>query len=435
MKDQRPSRAAQCGNSPAQGEAAARGAQGAPPSNTAPSKCIKPQEEGVVVIYGVDSLYLSIKGNLSQEAEAKLREAKGKARSDDPLDSAKAIFEADGHVLEVKAYGAGKFTYQLTDNRFRCKISSGSAKQMPLLYAQCASKALTVLGVQVVVDQFLALATALGEPEGDINVSRIDLYTDFIYLPGIDWQRRSWVGRAKEINTYFSGKQISGWAIGQGGRTSARLYDKSLEIIKSDKPYMKTLWFESGKWQPDDQVYRLEFQVRGDALREFGLSKWSMLQTGQGSLWRYLTESWLRLCIPNPNDDTVARWATHPLWETLSQQAWTSDCPARRGKLEVGQPPQDKTIARNYVAVLTSSMAKYQTLDIEEAEERLHQIAEDYYAAESQFDYGMSFEEKVIGTAQEKAKRYGQPFDTTRTAAQREQEEAVKREYEKHTGK
>ena len=425
-----PNRAAHCGNSSAQEEAAARAAlPGATPSNTAPPTCIP-------LIHGIDSLYLSAPGQLSDEASARLKHAQAMALSDDPLNTSKAIIEVDDHVLEVAPFRSGPFAFRISDHRFHAKLSSAASKKLPLIYGQLASKFLTLFGVDEAVQQFTDLARGLGEVEGDLNVSRADLFVDFIYPPGIaDIERKQWVCRAKDITNYHQGNQFSGWTIGQGGVISARLYDKTLEIQKSGKDYLKTLWYETGQWQPHQTVYRLEFQMRGEALREFEASKWAQFSRKQSELWHYLTEHWLRLCIPNEGDSTPSRWPLHPLWPALIDHVWTPARPASRRKVEVGRIPQDETLSRMYAGVLSSSMAVHRNADIQAARDELHAMAESYYDAKHTFDAGLTFEEVLIGKAREKAKKFGQPFEETLEQVREEQNQVVAREYKKRSGK
>ena len=47
-------------------------------------------------------------------------------------------------------------------------------------------------------------------------------------------------------------------AFGSGNEVSARLYDKTLEIQKSGKDYMRPLWAMEG-WNGQQDVWRMEF--------------------------------------------------------------------------------------------------------------------------------------------------------------------------------
>ena len=71
------------------------------------------------------------------------------------------------------------------------------------------------------------ILTELGVLQSSANVSRIDLYVDFVSHQNMEeWTREAWVTRAGSISSYAINKQFTGWAIGMGGVIAARLYDK-----------------------------------------------------------------------------------------------------------------------------------------------------------------------------------------------------------------
>ena len=81
-----------------------------------------------------------------------------------------------------------------------------------------------------------ALLSQLGEVKESANVSRIDLFVDFQSNVDMEsWDRHAWVTRAASINAYAVNGHFSGWSIGLGGVISARLYNKSLEILTRGK--------------------------------------------------------------------------------------------------------------------------------------------------------------------------------------------------------
>ena len=86
-----------------------------------------------------------------------------------------------------------------------------------------------------------------GTLEGSARVSRIDLYVDFVSDLDMEaWGRTAWLTRARSVNAYAVDDRFSGWAIGMGGPMAARLYDKTLELAKSGKNWLKPLWMTRG---------------------------------------------------------------------------------------------------------------------------------------------------------------------------------------------
>lgn len=116
---------------------------------------------------------------------------------------------------------------------------------------------------------------------------------------------------------YDRGRTFTGFAWGLGGTISARAYDKTLEAFRSRKGWMRAVWRQRysatgvqlykenrdkrGRQEP--HVWRLEFQFRREALKEFqadpsapleNLGAWEKLKDALPRLWRYCTRRWLR---------------------------------------------------------------------------------------------------------------------------------------------
>lgn len=86
---------------------------------------------------------------MSHELSTRLKEAQTSAQSDDPIEAAKGIISLPNWptAMEVAPRRAGAFAYRIHDSRFDARLSSPAAKKYPLIYAQCASKHLTLAGV------------------------------------------------------------------------------------------------------------------------------------------------------------------------------------------------------------------------------------------------------------------------------------------------
>lgn len=73
-------------------------------------------------------------------------------------------------------------------------------------------------------------------------ISRVDLFVDF--LADKDFAEidiKDWITKAENIHRYWSSEIFTGWTIGQGGNISARLYNKTEELKKSNKEYFKKI--------------------------------------------------------------------------------------------------------------------------------------------------------------------------------------------------
>ena len=264
----------------------------------------------------MDTLQLSYRGELYEEMGTKLRELKELARSNRLRERVYSQIELNGRVFAVHPKGTGLFKYVLTDPWNRISLSEGLGSA-PVAYAQLMSDPLTQFGVNSVEKALRAVLGELCSVSAGPLISRIDICADF--ATRFDFEtihRLDWVTRARTIDAYAVNQQFTGWTIGLGGAIACRLYNKSLEIRASDKLHFEDLWLDCG-WDGETPVWRLEFEVKRDALRQFGVAILDDIDLICARLWRYLTQDWLRLATPTDTDNTRSRWNTHAIWTEL----------------------------------------------------------------------------------------------------------------------
>ena len=339
---------------------AAPSASGAQPSITAPANYIRPLR------HGVDSLYLSFPGGIDPHVAMMLQELKTAAQASDERVQCDATYYNGEHCFTVSPRGRGSFAFVLEDNWFRLELSNASAGVLPLAHVQVRSEYLTSVGVEEAISSLESLLPEFGTVTARPGVSRIDLFVDFTTtadptaFPGAHWVKRS---RKRDVHEYRD--YVTGITFGAGNEVSARLYDKTLEIQKSGKDYLKPLWAAQG-WQEGETVWRMEFQVRREGLPEELKGPAAEVVPLFGVLWRYLTTEWLRLAVPQESDENRTRWPVHPLWEALAG-VW--DVPPESSPLmrvEKTRAPSDEAIFKAGMWGLTSFMAREGITEVDE---------------------------------------------------------------------
>lgn len=383
---------------PARG-VAAMGEAGAPPCITAPANCIKPLR------HGVDSLYLSFPGALDSDVAIVLQNLKDSAQSfDDKVQATATYFNGDS-LFTVLPRGRGRFSYVLEDNWFRLELSNATAAVLPLAHVQIRSEYLTEVGVDHAMQTLSGIMPEFGEVSGPPVISRIDLFVDFTTdlalaeLPGSHW-----VKRCKKRDIHEDRDQVTGMTFGAGNEVSARLYDKTKEIVKSGKDYLKPIWAAQG-WQEGQTVWRMEFQVRREGLPESLKIAASECIPQLGYLWRYLTTEWLRLCIPSDSDDTRSRWPVHPLWEAMADVWDVPPEPSILVRADKSRPPKDKSIFKAGLWGLSSFMGREGIHSVDEG------LGEFIQALQVHFNSDQSLEQRTLAEymerkARAKARRY-----------------------------
>ncbi|WP_341915518.1 hypothetical protein [Polaromonas sp. YR568] len=344
-------------------ESGSEGIRGASPSNTAPLNSNNTLPDGFKLLrLAVDSLYLSYPGDLHPGVLRELVNLKNKAQSADPLEQAQAQFIVGGHIFEVKDKGAGMFPFVLDDNAYRLQFSRPN-KKLPMAYVKVSAEYLAHKGPRAVQEELEKLLGEFGLLSGRNMVSRIDLAADFSSPCVMDsWHRSAWVTRAVQIHSYAKDQQFTGWTIGMGGVIAARLYDKTQEIVHSGKTWAMDLWRPAG-WEPGQQVWRLEFELKRDYLKERQLSSLESVLVNLNGLWSYATTEWLRLTEPNPEDSTRARWPTHPLWMALASVDWETSGGVLLKRFTNARLPDEKRLYSTVFGSLASYMAIHQIED------------------------------------------------------------------------
>jgi hypothetical protein len=346
----------------------ARRNPGAPPSNTAPAKYQDRSAACRVLRYQVDSLYVSYPGTLFPEWETRLEGLKEAARSESDSVRATAQVPIEQHLFEVSAKGRKRCRFVLADNCFDIGVAGVSARSVPMAYVQIGSEYLTAVGVDLAIAQLTPMIQRLGTvPQyRPPNVSRVDLCVDFTTdIDPESWPRDCWITRADDIDQKARRGRFSGWIIGEGGVVMARLYDKTLELLKSKKDYLKALW-AGGGWNGEVAVWRLEFQFRRAALVELGVLTVDQLNANLAGLWGYATQSWLRLAVDVPWESNRSRWPTHPLWEQLAAVDWGNPTAPLLTRYRKSRVPSDDRLFVNGLGGLTSFMAREGITDLAE---------------------------------------------------------------------
>jgi len=412
---------------------AARGGSGAPPSNTAPANCGSGDggDRHPILWSDCDSLYISVRGRILGDVERKLDRAKEEAAADDWGRQALAQITVADQRFEVKAHGRGKFQYVLRNEGFYIQLSNRQKSQLPVAYCQVASSCLFSLGLEAAVRLLLEVLDELVEREGDhVSISRCDLYVDACEPFDLDAvARREWVCRARDIQDYGLADKRTGFVFGRGGDLSARVYDKTAEIVRSGKDYLKPLWHQGG-WQPDKRVIRVEFQLRNPVLKSLGFNSLQRLIEEPGALWRYCMSEWLRLTVPVEGDQTRSRWPTHPAWEQLTEKAFVGHEVAQRNNVSLSATPKPVVIYSRFVSALSSFMAMENVTDPFAATDLLMWRCADHHDGHY-FIRDEGFTDHVKKKAAVKAKQWNLPFGDYQQRAEEEFKKAEASYYQR----
>jgi hypothetical protein len=196
--------------------------------------------------------------------------------------------------MEFDVKGA-RGLYNVTLDNEMLNLALGSRAQSPSspsVYVQVKSAFIWSAGLNEAHQKLLRLANCLLRygPEKE-KVSRVDLFADFLWSKPFKPQDiNRFVTRARENTTYSKDHKVSGFSFGKGD-IRARIYNKTLEAHQSGKELVFDLWGVAR----DSEVWRVEFQLRREALKSFGVESFDDFLNASQSMWDYCTNKWLSM--------------------------------------------------------------------------------------------------------------------------------------------
>jgi hypothetical protein len=349
-------------------------------TNAKPVEPVNESERISVLLAGPDTLYFSCDAAISVEMRMKLDEEKAVAQF-------KARNERTVHCPEwlgarVCPQGArGGYAFLIETEDFSVKLLGERIQHRPGVYIELRSYALHThaggpqsaceAALSWVREKFFADQVETLAPGAisfaSAKLSRADIHIDWQggYAPtlsGASAELRCFI-RPGKTKWAFHGQGLhpTGYSFGKG-YIQARVYNKTRETSeKASDAYAALLAARNGdSFDPTQEVWRLEFQLRREGAKGFKLysppeevddeaeieaeliaedlqhiGTLPRFFARMNELFLYLTQHWLRLVEDNSSANR-SRWPLHPTWAALRE----------RFALSIGTPPPDEDLRR-----------------------------------------------------------------------------------------
>jgi hypothetical protein len=283
-------------------------------------------EEFQHLLHGIDSLDLGLYVYWGLDWKRRLLsldKKKQQARKNGGL----LIALPSGRSCIFKPGGKGEnYRFHLQFDAYNLFIGKAARPgSSPNVYLSISAKVLWQNGIDTAIAWITQDLKAIGGGTIQrVQVSRLDLCADFWVPGGLSHEfllshkvthnetQKLYLGK-NELQTYYAGDAKS--------PIQMRLYFKGLEVKQGGTK----LWFLD-LWQREstDDIWRIEFQIRREALKQFSLDSLDDLQNKQAGLWVYLTSKWFSLRLPD--NDKAERRTIHPFWSAV-QNAFKQDSP------------------------------------------------------------------------------------------------------------
>ena len=214
-------------------------------------------------------------------------------------------------------YTGGKapnYRYHVRFPEYHCYISiAQSPSHSPNIYVSFTSEGIHWEYSEVkLIERVTQDIESLGGTVINHKISRCDLYADF-RIPGglgLEFLKSHMVGKAQHTSHFMKGDSLETFYVGEkSSPLELRIYNKSVEIGKkgTEERWM-LVWFTDNA----QDVWRIEFQIRRQVLKQFGINTIDDLRNQKADLWRYATVDWFSLrCLDDANQ---ARRTIHEFW-------------------------------------------------------------------------------------------------------------------------
>lgn len=279
-------------------------------------------------------------------------------------------FSFNGSPFYLQPFGAQGWPYILKNEWLEVEAGAGGASRT-VGRVTFRSLYLHSYPVDVCIDAVVRWVYEFFGEGVAILPSNVQLYTDF---SGVDFgSQQQWANyygprfysRSAIGPTNYAKKmprEIQTIRAGKAGRTlSAQFYDKTAEIREQspEKVYMHDIWRRRG-WDGESKVWRLEARFEREWLRKHAINDPYALLDWLGSMWFYLTSSWLifkeidgrvrSVDLDTLNAAPVAAW-----W--MQMQRWEDDAQPH----QLAQVTARVASAEASAVMATSHMISYHT--------------------------------------------------------------------------
>lgn len=316
----------------------------------------------------VDALHLRYRGGLSPAMREGLAAALAEAKD---LGLGEIAVDVGARPMALSARSREGWWY-LENDLVQVTIDEGkhldgwglTVKLRALTLADRGPEAAAVLSAEIATD-------LLHFVEGE-RVARIDLCADFTDFDVESIDTRQWVtsGRATPSRRaptpddataeYFRASERVAFYVGKND-VVLRVYDKTVELqndIVGEKRNAEHSAWRSAGWNGVDRVTRVEFQVRGDALKELddgSLRDPARFVDRLDALWSYLTRKWVRLGRIG-SATRRGRWTNDARWDAVQAVRFVAMADTPRRKRARGAPRVKYVAAINLTYAAKSGM-------------------------------------------------------------------------------
>lgn len=279
----------------------------------------------VVLRVSVDTLEVSLHGELSVEVVGELDVLKSQAQREE----CPQRFRDTKLFVEPRAFGRWRWRLSCPDFSVVAALpASVHAGNRANAQIRLSAYGLSTRGQSELLSEALDAVKVFGKYR-ERNVARLDVCADVQGWTPTYEEMQGMVCPAVYRGIHLAGARPQTFQYGKGP-LALRVYDKTAELAHSGKGWMALVWHGCEGYDEILPVTRIETQMRSGPLGEIGIGTGAQALAQAGSAFEWALREWCQLRVP-AGDKKVTRWADHPVWLQLRSSA-LSDRPCERAR-------------------------------------------------------------------------------------------------------
>lgn len=310
-----------------------------------------------------DALRVSVQGRLKDEIIEALGAAKKETRRHgDGGTGDFAVPGLPGGPLRLLPTARNKYEFILRNEAVYLEVTSGA--NLPALIIQPMAYVFYQHNLRKLEAMVDGIAGFFLESGFKVLVSSFHLAVDFqgeeFELP----DAKDVVTRARKRKVEGDGPEPNTMTFGRrNGALQVQIYDKTEELKKSGKSWMRDVWQGGGRYTEGLTVWRIEYRFSRKKLRELSINAITDLRVGMGDLVRAAVGdggagSWIRAASPDTRGLGQERRPAAPWWEDI--KAAPLDVMPAAGFLD--KPPQREPDLGHTETMLLAYLEKWMVL-------------------------------------------------------------------------
>lgn len=215
-----------------------------------------------------------------------------------------------------------RFVFEVSGIEFQMSAQAEPKNNTPNVYVRIGSKTLAEMRTGTdAVNRAAEVVAILGGTITNSVISRVDLCLDLVGQSIDDFAKlysAGWyVSRSRKDSMHREARRVTGMTFGKSD-VMLRIYDKTLELREGGNgEKIAALLNVNNLEEMPESWTRVEFQLRGDALKAWCVRTWEQYMTLRAGIVRCLVEDWFRFVREGCDIRHSDRAETHGLWVTV----------------------------------------------------------------------------------------------------------------------